>query len=90
LVYERTLHNSIECLGDNTELLPWTVNPFTFFGEKACTEIVFTFNVFSLYYCRHRQSGFNSVCEVFLSCGVLIGVAEDPSLLGCDALVLGA
>jgi hypothetical protein len=36
------------------------------------------------------QSGFNSVCEVFVSCGVLIGVAEDPSLLGCDAVVLGA
>jgi hypothetical protein len=65
---------------------PLTPSPFLTKG----TENIFTFNVSFLYYCGHRQSDFNSVCEVFVSCGVLIGVAEDPSLLGCDAVVLGA
>jgi len=42
LLYERTLPNNIESMGDNTELLPWTINPFTFFDKRLALRMFFS------------------------------------------------
>lgn len=39
MLYELTLLNDVECLGDTIELLPWIINPFTFFDKRLALRL---------------------------------------------------